>query len=37
LLQMMGGNDDSFGATSALGSDGSTIPMKGPLIELHRA
>lgn len=36
LLRAMGQSDDSFGMTSVLGSDGSTIPMTGALTELHR-
>jgi hypothetical protein len=36
LLQAMGQPDASFGMTSALGSDGTTIPMTGPLTELLR-
>ena len=36
LLKAMGQSDDAFGMTSATGSDGSTIPMTGPLTELHR-
>jgi hypothetical protein len=34
LLQALGQTDTSFGMTSAVGSDGSTIPMTGPLTEL---
>lgn len=34
LLQAMGQPDTSFGMTSAVGSDGSLIPMTGPLTEL---
>jgi hypothetical protein len=34
LLQAMGQPDTSFGMTSATGSDGSYIPMTGPLTEL---
>jgi hypothetical protein len=36
LLQAMGQTDTSFGMTSALGADGTTIPMTGALTELHR-
>ncbi|CAN5564676.1 hypothetical protein BH09MYX1_BH09MYX1_21310 [soil metagenome] len=36
LLQAMGQSDTTFGMKSAMGSDGSTIPMVGPLTELHR-
>lgn len=34
LLQALGQPDTSFGMTSAVGSDGSFIPMTGPLTEL---
>jgi Protein of unknown function (DUF1552) len=34
LLQAMGQGDTSFGMTTATGSDGSIIPMTGPLTEL---
>jgi len=37
LLQAMGQPDDSFGMTSALGNDGSTLSLRGPLDELRRS
>jgi hypothetical protein len=37
LLQAMGQPDDSFGATTAQGADGTTLSLRGPLTELHRA
>lgn len=36
LLQAMGQSDESFGMTDAVGSDGSSISLRGPLRELHR-
>ena len=36
LLQAMGQADTSFGQTEVKGADGSTIPLTGPLSELHR-
>ena len=36
LLQAMGQPDTSFGQTSVQGADGSTLPLVGPLTELHR-
>jgi hypothetical protein len=37
LLQAFGQPDRSFGLTEARSSDGSPIPLSGPLTELHRA
>lgn len=36
LLQAMGQPDTTFGQTEVKGADGSTIPLTGPLTELHR-
>jgi hypothetical protein len=36
LMQAMGQTDTSFGMTEALGADGTTIGLTGPLTELHR-
>ena len=36
LLQAMGQSDDSFGITDALGADGATLSLRGPLTDLHR-
>ncbi len=36
LMQAMGQPDNSFGMTTATGSDGSTISLSGPLTELQR-
>jgi hypothetical protein len=35
LMQAMGQPDTSFGLTAVTGSDGSTVPLTGPLTEIH--
>ena len=36
LLQAMGQSDSAFGMTAAVASDGTALPLVGPLTELHR-